>query len=51
MILITGAASFIGSKFVLDWLAQSDESAIYSTVNNLSAQRSLQSSAAVSSLE
>ena len=25
MILVTGAAGFIGSNFVLDWLAQSDE--------------------------
>ena len=25
MILITGGAGFIGSNFVLDWLAQSDE--------------------------
>jgi dTDP-glucose 4,6-dehydratase len=28
MILITGAAGFIGSNFVLDWLAQSDEPVI-----------------------
>jgi dTDP-glucose 4,6-dehydratase len=28
MILVTGAAGFIGSNFVLDWLAQSDESVI-----------------------
>ncbi|MGZ9710600.1 dTDP-glucose 4,6-dehydratase [Glaciimonas sp. GNP009] len=28
MILITGGAGFIGSNFVLDWLAQSDESVI-----------------------
>ncbi|KXB30538.1 dTDP-glucose 4,6-dehydratase [Dechloromonas denitrificans] len=28
MILITGAAGFIGSNFVLDWLAQSDETVI-----------------------
>ena len=28
MILVTGAAGFIGSNFVLDWLAQSDEPAI-----------------------
>ena len=25
MILVTGGACFIGSNFVLDWLAQSDE--------------------------
>src|SRR5512138_1201754 len=25
MILVTGGAGFIGSNFVLDWLAQSDE--------------------------
>jgi dTDP-D-glucose 4,6-dehydratase len=25
MILVTGAAGFIGANFVLDWLAQSDE--------------------------
>jgi dTDP-glucose 4,6-dehydratase len=28
MILVTGAAGFIGSNFVLDWLAQSDEKVI-----------------------
>jgi dTDP-glucose 4,6-dehydratase len=28
MILVTGAAGFIGSNFVLDWLAQSDESVV-----------------------
>ena len=28
MILITGGAGFIGSNFVLDWLAQSDEPAV-----------------------
>jgi dTDP-glucose 4,6-dehydratase len=28
MILVTGAAGFIGSNFVLDWLAQSDETII-----------------------
>ena len=28
MILVTGAAGFIGANFVLDWLAQSDESVI-----------------------
>ena len=28
MILITGAAGFIGANFVLDWLAQSDEPVI-----------------------
>ena len=28
MILVTGAAGFIGSNFVLDWLAQSDEAGI-----------------------
>ena len=28
MILVTGAAGFIGSNFVLDWLAQSDEPVI-----------------------
>lgn len=28
MILVTGGAGFIGSNFVLDWLAQSDESVI-----------------------
>ena len=28
MILVTGAAGFIGSNFVLDWLAQSDEAVI-----------------------
>ncbi len=27
-ILVTGGASFIGSDFVLDWLAQSEEPAI-----------------------
>jgi dTDP-glucose 4,6-dehydratase len=27
MILVTGGAGFIGSNFVLDWLAQSDEPA------------------------
>jgi dTDP-glucose 4,6-dehydratase len=32
MIIVTGAAGFIGSNFVLDWLAQSDE-----VVNNLDA--------------
>ena len=25
MVLVTGGAGFIGSNFVLDWLAQSDE--------------------------
>ena len=25
MILVTGGAGFIGSNFVLDWMAQSDE--------------------------
>ena len=25
MILVTGGAGFIGSNFVLDWLAQNDE--------------------------
>jgi dTDP-glucose 4,6-dehydratase len=28
MILVTGGAGFIGSNFVLDWLAQSGESVI-----------------------
>ena len=28
MILVTGSAGFIGSNFVLDWLAQSDEPVI-----------------------
>jgi dTDP-glucose 4,6-dehydratase len=28
MILVTGSAGFIGSNFVLDWLAQSDESIV-----------------------
>ena len=28
MILVTGAAGFIGSNFVLDWLARSDESVV-----------------------
>lgn len=28
MILVTGAAGFIGSNFVLDWLAQSDEAVV-----------------------
>ncbi|MCG2577804.1 dTDP-glucose 4,6-dehydratase [Dechloromonas sp. XY25] len=28
MILVTGAAGFIGSNFVLDWLAQSDETVV-----------------------
>lgn len=28
MILVTGAAGFIGSNFVIDWLAQSDEAVI-----------------------
>ena len=28
MILVTGGAGFIGSNFVLDWLAQSDETVI-----------------------
>ena len=28
MIIVTGAAGFIGSNFVLDWLAQSDETVI-----------------------
>ena len=28
MILVTGGAGFIGSNFILDWLAQSDEPAI-----------------------
>src|SRR5665647_2148807 len=28
MILVTGGAGFIGSNFVLDWLAQSDETII-----------------------
>ena len=28
MILVTGAAGFIGSNFVLDWLAQCDEPVI-----------------------
>jgi dTDP-glucose 4,6-dehydratase len=27
-ILVTGAAGFIGGNFVLDWLAQSDETVI-----------------------
>ena len=28
MIVVTGGAGFIGSNFVLDWLAQSDEPVI-----------------------
>ena len=28
MILVTGGAGFIGSNFILDWLAQSDEAVI-----------------------
>ena len=28
MILVTGGAGFIGSNFVLDWLAQSDETIV-----------------------
>ena len=28
MILVTGGAGFIGSNFVLDWLAQSDEAVL-----------------------
>ena len=28
MILVTGGAGFIGSNFILDWLAQSDEAII-----------------------
>ena len=28
MILVTGSAGFIGANFILDWLAQSDETAI-----------------------
>ena len=28
MILVTGGAGFIGSNFVLDWLAQSDETVV-----------------------
>ena len=28
MLLVTGGADFIGSNFVLDWLAQSDEAII-----------------------
>ncbi|WP_395010445.1 GDP-mannose 4,6-dehydratase, partial [Undibacterium sp.] len=28
MILVTGGAGFIGSNFVVDWLAQSDEAII-----------------------
>ncbi|MBC7490522.1 MAG: GDP-mannose 4,6-dehydratase, partial [Glaciimonas sp.] len=28
MILITGGAGFIGANFVLDWLAQSDETVV-----------------------
>src|SRR5258705_8568813 len=28
MILVTGGAGFIGSNFVLDWLAQSDEAVV-----------------------
>ena len=28
MVLVTGGAGFIGSNFVLDWLAQSDEPVI-----------------------
>ena len=28
MILVTGGAGFIGSNFVLDWFAQSDETVI-----------------------
>ncbi len=28
MILVTGGAGFIGANFVLDWLAQSDETVI-----------------------
>ena len=27
-ILVTGGAGFIGSNFVLDWLAQSDETVV-----------------------
>ena len=27
-LLITGAAGFIGANFVLDWLAQSDETVV-----------------------
>ncbi|MGZ5009138.1 MAG: NAD-dependent epimerase/dehydratase family protein, partial [Methylobacter sp.] len=28
MILVTGGAGFIGANFVLDWLAQADETVI-----------------------
>ena len=28
MILVTGSAGFIGANFILDWLAQSDETAL-----------------------
>jgi len=45
MILVTGGAGFIGSNFVLDWLAQSDESVVnldkLTYAGNLESLRSL----------
>ena len=34
MLLLTAGAGFIGSNFVLDWLAQSDEVVFISTCNS-----------------
>ena len=34
MLLVTGGAGFIGSNFVLDWLAQSGEAVFISTCNS-----------------
>lgn len=47
MILVTGGAGFIGSNFVLDWLAQNDEGVVnvdkLTYAGNLNTLRSLQS--------
>src|ERR1700748_2519018 len=46
MILVTGGAGFIGSNFVLDWLAQTDEGVVnvdkLTYAGNLNTLRSLQ---------
>ena len=48
MILVTGAAGFIGSNFVLDWLAQCDEPVI--NLDDLTYAGNLENLAAVNGL-
>ena len=45
MILVTGSAGFIGSNFVLDWLAQSDETVV--NLDNLTYAGNLQNLASL----